>query len=433
MVKRSVVALLLGAGLALAGGNTQPSSSVFIHTSDGFVVSQDAQYISWDSAISLIALRLGLSSYYTASGFSDHEIELANVLSSDLGKLFDDEEYFVSNSKTVVFVEDVEANDVSALTSSSTPAFFATGQHPLSNDIVKHYLGQRISSADERMIFAGVKALSHETIHAVEQYGLDSKLPDAVRGLVRVYVESTYVRGYLAGVRIEGLKTVSAAFGASSDEYTQTLQTIRDYLGRIEEKCSETIIVLSPFVPRKPFKYFVGSHQQQKRGAAGRQVQSEAPLSEFSDSEPALKSSSSISAEPTRIPYGNVTLEKGKLLPICHSKRGAAIKATKNCTGRGEVYLKYKSKNDGDKAPEECWACRCHSTYQLTESGSKQTTYWSGTACQKQDISSPFFLIAGFSILLVGLVGWGIGMLFSIGQETLPGVIGAGVAGPRAK
>ena len=45
----------------------------------------------------------------------------------------------------------------------------------------------------------------------------------------------------------------------------------------------------------------------------------------------------------------------------------------------------------------------------------------------------PFLLIAGFTIVMVATVSWGVGLLFSIGQETLPSVIGAGVAGPRAQ
>jgi hypothetical protein len=62
-----------------------------------------------------------------------------------------------------------------------------------------------------------------------------------------------------------------------------------------------------------------------------------------------------------------------------------------------------------------------------------KTTFWSGPACQKKDVSAPFFLIAGFTIFIVGIASWGIGLLFGIGQEDLPGVIGAGVAGPKAK
>lgn len=45
----------------------------------------------------------------------------------------------------------------------------------------------------------------------------------------------------------------------------------------------------------------------------------------------------------------------------------------------------------------------------------------------------PFFLLAGLSIALVGVATWGVGLLMSIGQEELPSVIGAGVAGPRAQ
>lgn len=45
----------------------------------------------------------------------------------------------------------------------------------------------------------------------------------------------------------------------------------------------------------------------------------------------------------------------------------------------------------------------------------------------------PFWLLAGFSVVLVAAVSWGVGLLWSIGEEELPSVIGAGVAGPRAK
>ena len=62
-----------------------------------------------------------------------------------------------------------------------------------------------------------------------------------------------------------------------------------------------------------------------------------------------------------------------------------------------------------------------------------QTTRWGGPACQKKDISSNFFLLAGISIALVGMATWGVGLMYSIGEEELPSVIGAGVAGPRAQ
>ena len=67
------------------------------------------------------------------------------------------------------------------------------------------------------------------------------------------------------------------------------------------------------------------------------------------------------------------------------------------------------------------------------DEGRVKTVYWGGPACQKKDISVPFFLLAGLSIGLVGAVTWGVGLLMSVGSEELPSVIGAGVAGPRAQ
>ena len=47
--------------------------------------------------------------------------------------------------------------------------------------------------------------------------------------------------------------------------------------------------------------------------------------------------------------------------------------------------------------------------------------------CQKEDVSVQFWLIAGSTIALVGAVTFAIGLLFSVGEEKMPGVLGAGV------
>jgi len=60
-------------------------------------------------------------------------------------------------------------------------------------------------------------------------------------------------------------------------------------------------------------------------------------------------------------------------------------------------------------------------------------TYWGGPACQKKDISVQFWLFVGSGIILAFLVSAGIGMLYSMGSEELPSVIGAGVSGPVRK
>lgn len=44
-------------------------------------------------------------------------------------------------------------------------------------------------------------------------------------------------------------------------------------------------------------------------------------------------------------------------------------------------------------------------------------------------MSVPFWLLAGFTVLLVSIISYAIGLMYSVGGEELPGVIGAGVTG----
>lgn len=117
-------------------------------------------------------------------------------------------------------------------------------------------------------------------------------------------------------------------------------------------------------------------------------------------------------------------------LPICHHNNETCISATNGCSGHGTCYLKFKSHDIDKKEPDECWACRCSVTRLKSN---KRDLYWGGSACQKQDVSTPFWLIAGFTIVMVTTISWGIGLMYGIGEEELPSVIGAGVAGPRAQ
>ncbi|MGC8159934.1 DUF3844 domain-containing protein, partial [Salmonella enterica] len=56
------------------------------------------------------------------------------------------------------------------------------------------------------------------------------------------------------------------------------------------------------------------------------------------------------------------------------------------------------------------------------------TTTWAGPACSKMDVSSPFWLFVSASVVVVFAVYMAVGMLFAVGDEKLPGVIGAGVS-----
>lgn len=117
------------------------------------------------------------------------------------------------------------------------------------------------------------------------------------------------------------------------------------------------------------------------------------------------------------------------LAPVCHASNSSCAEATDNCSGRGYCYLKYGSGTEGTAG--NCYACRCQQTTVKKSDGTVQKIQWGGPACQKQDISSPFFLIAGVTVFAILAVSSAIGMLFSMGQQELPSVIGAGVGGSK--
>jgi len=129
--------------------------------------------------------------------------------------------------------------------------------------------------------------------------------------------------------------------------------------------------------------------------------------------------------------------KQNSTMPIwstCYPSNDTCQNATNNCSGHGQCKMKYKSKNQG----ESCYTCGCIPSINITLSKDgkdeiARRTYWGGAACQKEDVSSPFWLLLGITVVLIGIVSAGIGMLFSIGEEKLPSVIGAGVSGPRAR
>lgn len=121
-------------------------------------------------------------------------------------------------------------------------------------------------------------------------------------------------------------------------------------------------------------------------------------------------------ATPTRI---------GIIAP-CFSSLAACESGTYNCTGHGSCVLKHKVDDSA------CYSCGCKPSVHKYEDGRILTIKWGGPACNKKDISIPFWILLGVTVFLVFLVTWGIGLIWGMGEEDLPGVIGAGVAGPRA-
>ncbi|KAG5977150.1 hypothetical protein E4U55_007022 [Claviceps digitariae] len=110
-------------------------------------------------------------------------------------------------------------------------------------------------------------------------------------------------------------------------------------------------------------------------------------------------------------------------IAACYESLSACNEATRNCTGHGTCKDKYAS-GDGNKAAASCFACHC----QATREEGKGVKHWGGPSCAKQDVSVPFWLFAGFTLAMVGILSMSVGLLYGVGEEKLPGVIGAGVS-----
>ncbi|PFH62816.1 hypothetical protein XA68_11828 [Ophiocordyceps unilateralis] len=113
-------------------------------------------------------------------------------------------------------------------------------------------------------------------------------------------------------------------------------------------------------------------------------------------------------------------------IPSCFNSKDSCVTGTQNCSGHGSCMDKYSNGGDSS-AGEACYTCHCLST--RSDSGS--LTHWAGPTCAKQDISVAFWLFAGFTLALVFILWLAVSMLFNVGQERLPGVIGAGVSRAR--
>ena len=107
---------------------------------------------------------------------------------------------------------------------------------------------------------------------------------------------------------------------------------------------------------------------------------------------------------------------KDSTIPACFSSQSSCETATGNCTSHGSCVNKYPKSGEG----KECFYCKC-----LKD---KQGWYWAGSSCSKKDVSVPFWLFAGLTVTLIGVVSFSISLLYSIGDQPLPGVIGAGVS-----
>ncbi|KAL2262068.1 hypothetical protein VTK26DRAFT_2595 [Humicola hyalothermophila] len=127
--------------------------------------------------------------------------------------------------------------------------------------------------------------------------------------------------------------------------------------------------------------------------------------------------------------------KRAKSIPQCFTSLSSCKNQTNECSGHGECVNKFAIGNATAAAAGDspaCFVCVCKAS--IVERGEggrtkgRKTVQWGGNMCQKEDVSVQFWLIVGFTVAVVGAVTFAIGLLFNVGEEPLPGVIGAGVS-----
>ncbi|PWY99795.1 hypothetical protein BCV70DRAFT_200706 [Testicularia cyperi] len=101
------------------------------------------------------------------------------------------------------------------------------------------------------------------------------------------------------------------------------------------------------------------------------------------------------------------------LAGVCFTSKSDLEDATSNCSGHG-------SPVESTKGGKSCWRCQCTAA---TKSGTGKRYKWAGSACEKQDVSAEFILLASTTVLLVLVVGGSVAFLASSGAQELPGTL----------
>lgn len=207
------------------------------------------------------------------------------------------------------------------------------------------------------------------------------------------------------------------------DQNANILNTIVDNLSDMRQAVStsdiEATIILLPESSRssKHARWSSGGPSELRRRV-------EMPLSDTVAKVVVPGSSSADDLSLPASPFAAGTINLG-----CFTSYNSCVTATSNCTGHGSCVDKYAENNiDGSGGDKQCFVCYCAATKADPSKNEDNHVHWGGAYCQKIDVSSPFWLLAGTSIILVGLVTGSIAMLYNVGEEKLPGVIGAGVS-----
>ncbi|KAL8766941.1 MAG: hypothetical protein Q9209_006422 [Squamulea sp. 1 TL-2023] len=412
------------------------ASEAYIYLSDASDVPS-TQTLSPDATRLLLARRLGLSRYHSLEGADEPTIKTLNDFGGRQKTLLLSDERWLDPQRNLIIMGDIE-NSAEFLDPRLFKATFMMANVPdstqtlhLVNDLYEQAKDMSSQGGDpcnsklgNRNFFSGgfLPTLGGRT--GACSFG---ESPVGVLSLAQ------HLREY-SSTRPSGTAILHLSLSKYADDkdLPQAMKDISQVLSDLlrpnsQAKGRESTIIIMPPSDAKVKRTSTSSYgtyaMPSSQRLQARKGQSEAPLAVPPASQTSLASHHL--STPQTLKASSVP--RPGILPVCQPNLDKLVDVTNNCSGHGTPYLKGKGEPD-------CYACRCSQTVLSRGEGKGvKTIVWAGPACSKKDVSAPFWLLAGISIAIVATVSWGIGLLFSIGQEDLPSVIGAGVAGPRAQ
>ncbi|KAL8933053.1 MAG: hypothetical protein Q9211_005991 [Gyalolechia sp. 1 TL-2023] len=421
---------LLCAPLLVAAGLAVPDPSIYI---SGSPVDVPGRSLSPSATRLLFARRLGLSQYHSLEGADESTLSILNKFGGEQRGLLSTDEQWLGHQRNLLIIDGVE--DPEEITNSGVPdAAFTISNLPHSShtlQLVDDLFRQAQNApADGRRICSynlkNVVGLSGGVLQSSTRGRCADRISSAEDGISLLRDLSSALSSRTMILHI----SLPDAISRTKAEASKALSESVSHLLRPDSGHETTIILLPPPNPktRRTSTSPYGSYKMPESAPLqAREVQSEALLTAASAPQTSLASHHH--STPQTLKASSVP--RTGILPVCQSSLEKLIDATNNCSGHGLPYLKHNGTSD---KTTDCYACKCRKTILDRGDGrGVKTVEWAGPACSKKDISIPFWLLAGISIGLVAAVTWGIGLLYSIGQEELPSVIGAGVAGPRAQ
>ncbi|KAJ7760981.1 hypothetical protein B0H16DRAFT_1415034 [Mycena metata] len=188
-----------------------------------------------------------------------------------------------------------------------------------------------------------------------------------------------------AAAELSGLATMRSTHGINSDEYRSSLDATRKLL---DHAIANNIhIAMLTFSPSR-------SEVKAKR------------------------------AEPSQAPFPRPPPQSPiESVSTCHTTLDACTNATSSCSGRGECA-------SATKSGRTCFVCSCGKT-QTGEGNKVKTSTWVGESCERKDISGPFVLLTGTTIVLLLVIGMSVTLLYTVGNVELPSVLMGGAVNAK--